>query len=86
MFQGCSSLYSVTFSGTATINDYAFYNCGSLKEIQFTNDLTTINKYAFAQCYSLEKFIIPNSVKTIGLNILWDDNIEELSTPFLGIK
>ena len=52
--------------GTIIIDEYAFYNCISLKRIVLPNTITTIGEYAFSGCSSLEEIIIPNSVSKIG--------------------
>nr|MCR5564705.1 leucine-rich repeat domain-containing protein [Gammaproteobacteria bacterium] len=84
MFEGCTSLKDVDIRTVTTIGDYAFYNCSSLLWPRFTNVLTSIGTYAFAKCSSLRNVVVPNSVTSIGMNIFWDDDIVELSVPFVG--
>ena len=48
------------------INEYAFSNCKSLKEIAIPNSVTYIGRYAFYNCISLTSITIPNNVKNIG--------------------
>lgn len=51
---------------TTTINEHAFYGCGSLKKLTFGNALTTIGKASFSKCTSLTEFTIPATVTSIG--------------------
>ncbi len=48
------------------INQFAFYDCGSLTSIVIPNSVTTIGEYAFAKCYSFTSVVIGDSVTTIG--------------------
>ena len=52
--------------GITKINDYAFYNCGSLTSVTIPNSVTSIGKSAFSGCKGLTSVNIPNSVTTIG--------------------
>ena len=54
------------------INDYAFSNCESLKEITIPNSVTSIGHEAFRYCNSLKSITIPDSVKYIGNGIFFD--------------
>ena len=45
------------------IGKYAFCECDSLEEIQFSRNLETINENAFSGCNSLKSIEIPGSVK-----------------------
>lgn len=50
-----------------TINDYAFYNCFNLVEVEFANGcvLDTLGKSVFNSCKSLKNIILPNGITTI---------------------
>ena len=66
-FQGCSSLPSVDFKGTASvILAQCFYKCTSLKSVALSDNVTTIEKFAFANCSSLEYVALPDSVISIA--------------------
>ena len=54
------------------IDENAFYNCNSIKQIKLSSDIETIPFRAFSNC-NLESIIIPDSVKLI------DENAFELS-------
>ena len=47
------------------IDDYAFTNVRSLKEIDIPDTVEIIGRYAFANCEQVVKLTIPNSVKII---------------------
>lgn len=49
-----------------TIDSYAFYNDGSLKQITIGEGVETIGYSAFRSCSSLPAIIMPASVKSIG--------------------
>lgn len=52
--------------GVSKINDYAFYNCESIKNITISNSVTEIGNYAFYGCTGLDSVHIPNSITKIG--------------------
>lgn len=54
-------------SGGALPNDL-FYNCKSLKEVTFPDNLTQIGCKAFEGCTSIERIVIPEGVLTIDVN------------------
>ena len=67
MFEGCTSLTSVTIpSGVTNIDSYMFYECGNLKSVTIPNTITSIGNYSFYNCGSLASVTIPNSVTSIG--------------------
>ncbi|MDD4291397.1 MAG: leucine-rich repeat protein [Clostridia bacterium] len=65
-----SSLESVTYGGEnvklKSIAEQAFYECSSLKFINFCEGLVSIERYAFAYCTSLEEIYLPESLKSLG--------------------
>ena len=52
--------------GVSEIKDYAFYNCKSLKRVEFPEIITSIGKGAFQGCESITNLKVPNSVVSIG--------------------
>lgn len=54
-------------SGGTLPNDL-FYNCKSLKEVTFPDNLTEIGSKAFEGCTSIERIVIPEGVLTIDVN------------------
>ena len=57
---------SVSFSGNPIIGFQAFYNCSSLTEIDFGENLTSIGTSSFSNCSALTSVDIPSSVNEIG--------------------
>lgn len=65
-FNMCTSAKRALIPDTVTkIDDYAFLNARSLKEINIPGSVETIGRYAFANCEQAVKLTLPNSVKTI---------------------
>ena len=57
----------VTIPGTVTeIEDYAFYNCAGISEVNLPKRLECIGTYAFYNCGKLLKVKIPANVKYMG--------------------
>ena len=50
-----------------SIGDYAFNDCGSLKNVTIPNSVTEIGEQAFLNCSSLTSVTIPNSITSIGI-------------------
>ena len=65
----CSALTQLIIpSSIVLIDNYAFKNCSSLKQIVFCNpsSLTKIGEFSFSECSSLVKIAFPSSLKYIG--------------------
>lgn len=58
-------------SGGALPNDL-FYNCKSLKEVTFPDNLTEIGSKAFEGCTSIERIVIPEGVLAIDVGAFKD--------------
>ena len=79
MFEGCSSLTSVTIPNSVQTIDYeAFYNCTGLSSITIPNSVRTIGTNAFYNCTGLTTIVLPNSVTNIGQSVF--DNCSNLDT------
>ena len=76
MFQGCTSLESITLPQNIRTIDYsAFADCSNLKTVTFGGGLTgsnkkdvlvNINGSSFKNCSSLEVVEFPSTVKSVG--------------------
>lgn len=65
-FDGCTNLASVTFNAaTASIGNYAFFECLGLTEINLGN-VQTIGNGAFAKCFNLTNVEIGSGIQNIG--------------------
>ncbi|MCQ2253569.1 MAG: leucine-rich repeat domain-containing protein [Bacteroidales bacterium] len=53
-------------NGMTSIPDYAFYECGSLVNIDIPTSVTSIENSAFQGCYKLALTALPTSVESIG--------------------
>lgn len=66
-FTSCNALTSVTAPESLRfIDNDAFYNCGSLKEITMPDGVEAIGYCAFSECTSLTSVVIPKSVKSLN--------------------
>jgi hypothetical protein len=57
-FQHFTVLESVTGAGIKTVGEYAFYDCDTLKEVNFPA-AQTIGEWAFSNCDALEEVSLP---------------------------
>ncbi len=53
-------------NSVTSIEDSAFYKCGSLTSITIGDSVTSIGSWAFSNCSSLTSIIIPDSITSIG--------------------
>ena len=66
MFQGCSSLTSISLPGTITrIGTYAFSDTG-LTSVDIPASVETLDNYAFYTCQSLNRITLHDGLETIG--------------------
>ncbi len=63
------------------IGEYAFYNCYTLKDISFSNDLRTIGAYAFNNNNNLKDVTLPNGLTYIGEYAFSNTNIDSIVIP-----
>lgn len=64
-----ASLKTVVLKGKGAINDYAFYGCSGITDIQFSSDsnYTSIGQYAFYGCSGITNVdFIPSGITSIG--------------------
>lgn len=66
------------------INNYCFYRCHKLMEINIPNSVTTIDDFAFSDC-DLTSLVIPESVKKIGDNA-FSNNRHLMEVFFIGAE
>ena len=52
--------------GVETIENGAFYACGSLTSVKIPSSVQTVGESAFGGCESLTSVEIPDNVETIG--------------------
>lgn len=65
-----------------SIGDYAFYQCYSMKHIDFPATLTSISSNAFSECDSLLEVILPEGLTTLGSSAFYScDNIKYIKLP-----
>ena len=82
LFDGCTSLESVTLPSTVTsIGSYAFRNCSSLSGIEIPDDVTSIGTCAFQNCSKLTSISLPAKVKTIGNYAFYATGIASVVLP-----
>ncbi len=71
-FNGCTSLENLTIKEnedeaiSRIIDEYAFYNCTSLKSVNIPEGYTMIGRYAFQGCTYLKTVSIPKTMEYIG--------------------
>ena len=60
----------------------AFYNCSTLKEVNFEEGITSIPSCLFMGCNGIEEIVIPNTVTSIGWGSFKNcKNLEKVSIP-----
>lgn len=66
-FANSALLYRVVFDDALiAVDDYAFYNCPYLANVDLGAKVGSIGSYAFASCAALVTMGIPDSITTIG--------------------
>ena len=89
IFQGCSSLTSVTIpSNITSIGDYAFLSCRGLTSVTIGNSVTRIGRYAFTLCnIAIVKSLIVEP-KEIGSDIFDQNTLDnaKLIVPYGTIE
>ncbi len=67
VFNGCTSLESITIPDTAeSVGDKVFYGCSSLKSVSIGKSVVSIGTSAFEGCSALESIVIPSSADKVG--------------------
>lgn len=70
-------------TGIATIGQYAFRNCRSLKNVTISTNTTSVGGYAFSGCCSLESIVIPSSADFSGdYNFLSCFSLKSIAIPY----
>ena len=68
--------------GITTIDEYAFFDCGKLKNVTLPNSLTTIGNCAFWKCTDMSpKLTLPSGVTSIGNSAFEYNHFEEVFIP-----
>lgn len=73
-------------NSVSTINEWAFFNCYDIKQVNMPQNLEKIGSYAFAMCSNLDNITLPDSVISIGEFVFentayardknnWEDNV-----------
>jgi len=66
-FTNCTLLTDIEFNSTRLINDYAFYGCTSIQNVNiYSNNVEYIGKHAFQNCSLLKSIYIYGNVLRIG--------------------
>ena len=69
-------------SSVIAIGEYAFYECDSLKTVNFGNNVSIIQNSAFENCSALEVISLPSSIRTVSKNaFLQCDSLLTVSFP-----
>lgn len=59
-------------SGVTRIDDFAFYYCTNLTEVEIAESVTSIGSQSFSHCTALEQIQMPNSLISIGNEAFMD--------------
>ena len=83
VFSGSGITSYVLPNTVKKIGTNVFYDCASLKEIDFSNcSLTQLSNYSFQKCSMLEKVILPKTLEYIGSYAFHScTNLSEISIP-----
>ena len=74
-----SSLKKVTLTNCKSIENFAFYDCANLTEIEIPNTVTSIGSASIMYCDSLASITISSSVTNIGDNAFaYCENLENV--------
>lgn len=66
-FANSAMLYRVVFDDAlVAVDDYSFYNCPYLANVDLGNKISDIGSYAFGYCGTLATMELPESVRSIG--------------------
>jgi len=72
-FNGCTSLQSVTLPSTVTeLEDWAFWGCFELVELQLNEGLEIIGQDAIQYCQSLRSVTVPSTVTVLDNLAFYD--------------
>lgn len=81
-FYGRPSLQSITFPQSLTaLGTTAFYHCTGLKTITLPASVQNIEDWVFSGCVELASINIPEGVTYLGVNVLRDTAITNLTLP-----
>lgn len=69
--------------GVTRIDDYAFYGCSSLKEVNFLGEVEAIGGFAFCECTELEKITGTQNIRRVYDFAFYDNKLMTLDS---GLK
>ncbi len=80
-FARCHNLQEVYFSNFAkAVPAYFFFACENLEKVSL-NFVTAIGEYAFGKCRHLKNLKFPASLEKIGINSLFENQMESVIIP-----
>ena len=86
-YEGCIGIDGVRFAlnetegFTRTINNGAFQGCTSLKDVELTATAATLGNNLFTGCTSLETLILPEGITHLGVYVICDTAVSEITVP-----
>ena len=81
-----SSLITLNITSGASINNSAFKDCTTLRELTIGDSVASIGKEAFYGCSALRTVVIGNGVTSIGSNAFYGCPIHVVSLPSSAIE
>ena len=81
----CRIVFKNNLSNPSIYSFNIYFNNILLEEIVIPNNIKKINAFAFINNIKVKSILIPESVKFIDTNVFYGcDNVEKITTPFVG--